>query len=76
MNVVFGPEARRGKVEYELREEGVRSVGEVELRGEAWMAEVYEEMREDEGEGEEGEDGLWNQDWERAAIVLEQGGEG
>lgn len=73
--MVFGPEARRGKVEYELREEGVRSVGEVELRGEAWMAEVDEEMREDEGE-EEGEDSLWNQDWERAAIALEQGGEG
>ena len=76
LNVVFGPEARRGKVEYELREEGVRSVGEVELRGEAWMAEVDHGMRQDEGEGEEEEDGLWNQDWERAAIVLEQGGEG
>ncbi|GAA5830906.1 hypothetical protein JCM5353_002646 [Sporobolomyces roseus] len=75
LNVVFGPEARRGKVEYELREEGARSVGEVELRGEAWMAEPDEEMREDEGE-EEGEDSLWNQDWERAAIALEQGGEG
>ncbi|GAA5951572.1 hypothetical protein JCM3765_005974 [Sporobolomyces pararoseus] len=48
MNVVFGPDMKRGKVEYELREEGVRSLGPVEWRQEVWVEPAIGDVEEEE----------------------------
>ncbi|GAA5901254.1 uncharacterized protein JCM6883_000154 [Sporobolomyces salmoneus] len=58
MNVVFGPELKRGKVEYELREEGVRSLGPVEWREELWVEHDEEEGEEERSNGRDGNDGM------------------
>ncbi|GAA5872207.1 hypothetical protein JCM16303_001015 [Sporobolomyces ruberrimus] len=81
MNVVFGPDVKRGKLEYELWEDGVRSLGEVEWREELWV----QDQKDEEGEsmevdqeadgavgGEGEEEMLWSQEWEQAASTLEQ----
>ena len=52
MNVVFGPDLKRGKVEYELNELGVRSVGPVEWRQEVWVNHVSVEDDERTRAGE------------------------
>ncbi|GAA5988781.1 hypothetical protein JCM5350_002937 [Sporobolomyces pararoseus] len=57
MNVVFGPDMKRGKVEYELREEGVRSLGTVEWREEVWVEPAIGNADEEEGDARESRDG-------------------
>ncbi|GAA6013514.1 hypothetical protein JCM10207_008876 [Rhodosporidiobolus poonsookiae] len=64
MSLVFSPFAPRAAVEYELREEGVRTVGEVAVRG-VGRAPYVEEEGEEEGRqengrgGEDEEERLW-----------------
>jgi hypothetical protein len=69
MNVVFGPNLKRGKVEYELREEGVRSLGPVEWREELWVEHPPEEEEDEEGRDErmELDEGRSDQGQSRAA---------
>ncbi|GAA5919870.1 hypothetical protein JCM1841_002083 [Sporobolomyces salmonicolor] len=85
--VVFGPGTARARVQYELREDGVRSVGEVRYRpssssGPAPRADEEGEL--DDGRmdvemgrrplgAEEGDDEMrmWSEDWEKVATQLD-----